>query len=157
LGGFADSILHPVRHDSPCQNSLATVQIAMNTSSCLITESFIFAAVGALALLCGAAQATDREVVIKVPVSTAGLDLSQPAGARELYTRLQYAARIACTDGRRVDLEPATNFPDCYEKALGSAVQSAHQPQLSTVYLANHTLRDAAAYGIEVPARVATE
>jgi hypothetical protein len=74
-----------------------------------------------------------------------------------LYARLQNAARIACTDGRRVDLAPATHFSDCYEKALGNAVQSAHQPQLSTIYLANHTLRDAAAYGIEVPARVAAE
>jgi hypothetical protein len=45
----------------------------------------------------------------------------------------------------------------CYEKALGGAVRSAHQPQLSIVYLDTHTPSDAATYGIDVPVRMASE
>jgi UrcA family protein len=130
----------------------------MNTNSSLTTKPFIcVAAVVACAVLSGAVQATGHEVTIKVPASTAGLDPSQPAGARELYVRLQRAARVACTYGDRVGLEPPTSFRGCYEKALGDAVHSAHQPQLSIVYLATHTVRDAATYGIEVPVMLAAE
>ena len=116
-----------------------------------------FAAVVAYAVLSDAVRAADPEVTVKVTVSTAGLDPSQPAGARELYGRLQTAALIVCTHGNRVDLDPPASFHGCYEKALGDAVRSAHQPQLSMVYLAAHTRRDAAAYGIEVPVRLAAE
>jgi UrcA family protein len=134
------------------------LEINMNTNSYLTTKSLIrFAAVVACAVLSGAAQATDHEVTVKVTVSTAGLDPSQPAGARELYARLKGAARIACTHGNRVGLKPPTSYDGCYEKALGDAVHSAHQPQLSIVYLATHTVRDAAKYGIEVPVRLAAE
>jgi len=132
----------------------------MNTNaSSLTTKPFFicFAAVAACAVLSGPVQANDHEVTVRIPASTAGLDPSQPADARELYARLRKAARIACTHGMRVDLEPATSFLGCYETALGNAVHSAHQPQLSIVYLATHTVRDAATYGIEVPVRLAGE
>jgi UrcA family protein len=130
----------------------------MNTNSALTTKPLIFlAAAAACAVLSGPVQAKDHEVTVKISVSTAGLDLSQPADARELYARLRKAAYIACTHGMRVDLEPPISLNGCYEKALGDAVRSAHQPQLSIVYLATHTVRDAAIYGIEVPVRVAAE
>lgn len=130
----------------------------MNTNSSLSIKPYIcFAALVVCALLSGAAQAADHEVTIKVPVSTAGLDPSQPVGAREIYRRLQRAARTACGDGDRVGLEPPTSFAGCYERALGGAVRSIHRPQLSVIYLATHTVRDAAIYGIEVPVRLATE
>ena len=130
----------------------------MNANSFLTTKPFIcFAAVAAYGLLSGAVQAVDHEVTVKIAVSTAGLDPSQPAGAREVYRRLQRAARTACGDGDRVGLEPPTSFEVCYEQALGDAVRSVHRPQLSIIYLATHTVRDAATYGIEVPARLAVE
>src|SRR5580692_2119872 len=130
----------------------------MNTNSSLTTKPFIhFAAVVACGLLSGAVQAAGHEVTVKIAVSTAGLDRSQPAGAREVYRRLQRAARTACGDGDRVGLEPPTSFEGCYEQALGDAVRSAHRAQLSIIYLATHTARDAATYGIEVPVRLATE
>lgn len=130
----------------------------MNTNSSLATKPFIcFAAVVACAVLSGAVRAAEHEVTVKVTVSTADLDPSQPAGARELYARLRRAALIACTHGNRVDLKSVTSFDGCYEKALGDAVHSAHQPQLSIVYLATHTARDAAIYGIEIPVRLAAE
>jgi UrcA family protein len=135
------------------------LEINMKTKALVLTTKPIicFAAVVACAVLSGAVLATGHEVTVNVPVSTAGLDPSQPAGARELYARLQKAARIACTHGNRVGLEPPTSFNGCYEKALGDAVRSGHQQQLSIVYLATHTLRDAARYGIEVPVRLAAE
>jgi UrcA family protein len=131
--------------------------VNINASS-LTTKPFIcFAALAACAMFFGSIQATAHEVTVKIPVSTAGLDPSQPAGARELYARLRQAARIACTHGMRVDLAPVAGFSDCYEKALGNAVRSVHQPQLNIVYLATHTVRDAATYDIEVPVRLAAE
>ena len=131
----------------------------MNTKATILNaKPFIcIAAVAACAALLGPVQATDHEVTINISVSTVGLDLSQPAGARELYARLRKAADIACTHGMRVDLEPVASLHGCYEKALGEAVRSAHQPQLSIVYLSMHTPRDAARYGIEVPVRMAAE
>lgn len=131
----------------------------MNTkASSLTTKPFIcIALLAACGVLSAPVQAKSHEVTVKITISTAGLDLSQPSGARELYARLQKAARIACTHGMRVDLQPAASFTSCYESALGNAVHSAHQPQLSIVYLATHTVRDAATYGIDVPARLAAE
>jgi UrcA family protein len=134
------------------------LEIDMNTNSSRVTKTLIcFAAVATCAALSPAVQATGHEVTVKVSVSTAGLDPSQPAGARQLYARLQRAAHIACTHGNRVGLEPPASFDGCYEKALGDAVHSAHQPQLSIVYIATHTARDAATYGIEVPVWLAAE
>ncbi len=133
----------------------------MNTKASFLTSKpFICiaaAAAAACAALSGPVHAKDHEVTVKISVSTAGLDLTQPAGAREVYRRLRLAALTACGDGGRVGLEPVASVHGCYEKALGEAVRSAHQPQLSIVYLATHTIRNAAAYGIEVPVRVAAE
>lgn len=123
-----------------------------NTTPCIC-----FAAVAACAVLSGRAQANDHPVTIRLPVSTAGLDLSQRAGAGELYGRLKEAARIVCGSGNRVDLEPVTDFKSCYEKALADAVLSVNRPQLTIAYLKTHTLQDAAAQGIDVPTLVAAK
>jgi UrcA family protein len=133
------------------------LDIDMNTNaSSLTTKPFICSvAIAACAVLLGTVQAIGQEVAVKIHVSTAGLDPSQPAGARKLYARLQHAAWVACTNGMRVDLEPVASFSDCYEKALGNAVHSVHQPQLNIVYLATHTVRDAATYDIEIPVQLA--
>ena len=130
----------------------------MNTNSAHTTKSLIcLAAAAACAVLSGPVQANDHEVTVKISVSTAGLDLSQPADARKVYARIQDAADIVCTLGTRVDLKPVRYLMGCYEKALGDAVRSANQPQLSMVYLATHTPGQAAAYGIEIPARMAAK
>lgn len=125
---------------------------------CIIAAYYVYlAAAAAGAAFLGSAQAKAKDVTVGFSVSAAGLDLSHPAGARELYRRLQNAAQIVCTHGMRVDLEPATSFSGCYEKALGEAVRSTHRPQLSVVYLSGHTPLDAAKYGIEVPVQLAAE
>ena len=115
------------------------------------------AVVATCVALSGPAQAESHEVMVKIPVSAAGLDLNQPAGARELYSRLRQAARTACRDGDRVGLEPAENFVGCYEQALGESIRVANLPQLTLVYLQTHTSEDAATRGIVVPTLVAAK
>ena len=115
------------------------------------------AAAVACTLFAGSVAAKDHVVIVAVHVSTKGLDLSQPAGAHEFYRRLQRAARVACTDGNRVDLAPALDPEGCYEKALGDAIRSANLPLLTQVYLVTHTLGEAAARGIDVPAQMAAK
>jgi UrcA family protein len=113
------------------------------------------AAVVACILFAGSVAA--KEVTVAIQVSTQGLDLSQPAGAHELYTRLQRAAQVVCTHGMRVDLAPSPDPRECYEKALGNAVRAANLKLLTQVYLASHTLQEAAAHGIDVPVQIAAK
>ena len=120
-------------------------------------RSGLGAAAVACTLFAGNVAAEGRQVIVAIHVGTQGLDLSQPAGAQQFYTRLQRAARVACTHGNRVDLAPVPDPEGCYEKALGDAIRSANMPLLTQVYLATHTLREAAARGIDVPVQVAAK
>ena len=52
---------------------------------------------------------------------------------------------------------PSADPEGCYEKALGNAIRSTNVPLLTQVYLETHTLRDAAARGIDVPVQVASK
>src|SRR5580704_1932654 len=88
------------------------------------------AAVVACTLFAGSVAAKDHEATVAIHVSTHGLDLSQAAGAHELYTRLWHAARLVC---RRDGLEPSPDPWVCYEKALGDAIRSARMPLLTQV------------------------
>ena len=115
----------------------------------------VAAAIIACAFFAGDVAAKD--VKVSYQVSAQGLDLNQPAGASELYTRIRRAAQIVCTHGMRVDLAPSADPQGCYEKALGDAVRSAHVPLVTDAYLATHTLQQAAASGIDVPVRVAAK
>jgi UrcA family protein len=112
-------------------------------------------AIVACSLFAGSVAAKD--VTVAIQVSTQGLDLSQPAGAGELYTRLKHAAEVVCTHGNRVGLAPSADPQGCYEKALADAVRSAHMPLVTQAYLATHTLQQAAARGIDVPVQVAAK
>jgi UrcA family protein len=113
------------------------------------------AAIVACSLIAGSVAAKDVTVAIRV--SARGLDLSQHAGAHEFYSRLKHAAKIVCTHGMRVGLQPAADQKGCYEKALGSAVRSANSPLLTQVYLQTHTPQEATALGIDVPVQVAAK
>jgi UrcA family protein len=113
------------------------------------------AAIIACAFFAGDVAAKD--VKVSYQVSAQGLDLNQPAGASEFYTRIRRAAQIVCTHGMRVDLAPSADPQGCYEKALGDAVRSAHVPLVTDAYLATHTLQQAAARGIVVPVQVAAK
>jgi UrcA family protein len=118
-------------------------------------------AAGALAIFATVppnnASAHEFGVQVAIRVDMRGIDLRQPAGARELYRRLEHAANVACTYGNRVDLKPAENLDVCRDDALGSAVHSVNSPLLTQLYLENHTLRQAAAHGIQIPAQIASK
>lgn len=129
-----------------------TTKIALpGTKTCLGIS-----ALAASVLLAGAVQASDT-FPIKVTVNTTGLDLRQETGIRELYSRLKNAADAVCNDVYRVGLQPVADYAACYEKALGTAVQSLNRPQLTQMYLSAHTLKDAMSHGVKVPLLAAAE
>jgi UrcA family protein len=123
----------------------------------VVMNAVLGAAAIACTLFAGNVAAKEHKVIVAIHVSTQGLDLSQPADARTFHTRLENAAWVACTRGNRVDLVPSDDLKGCYEKALGDAIRSANAPLLTQVYLATHTLREAAARGIDVPAQIAAK
>ena len=108
-------------------------------------------------LFAGNVAAQGHDVTVAIQVSSQGLDLHTPAGAQEFYGRLKHAAEVACTHGNRVDLKPSSDPVACHEKALGEAIRSVNLPLLTEVYLETHTLQQAAAYGIEAPAKLAAK
>ena len=115
------------------------------------------AAMAACTLFTGDAAAKDPEVTVAYQVSTQGLDLNEPLGARKLYSRLEHAADVVCAHGMRVDLAPPSNPKACYEQALGQAVRFVKRPLLMQVYLETHTLREAEACGIDMPVQLASK
>jgi UrcA family protein len=108
-------------------------------------------------LLGGTSVAKEFGVQVAIHVDTRGIDLRTPSGAHELYQRLEHAANVACTYGNRVDLKPAARLGACLDEALGSAVHSVNSPLVTQLYLENHTLRQAAAHGIQIPQQVAAK
>lgn len=132
-------------------------EIHMYTKAFTRVRSVLGAAAVACTLFAFNVVAADNNVTIAIKVSAQGLDLSQPDGARQFYSRLQQAARVVCTHGYRVDLAPPAIPKACFEKALGDAVRSAKLPLLTQVYLETHTLREAEARGIEVPVQMAAK
>jgi UrcA family protein len=115
------------------------------------------AAIAACTLFVGSVAAKDDAVTVSIQVSTQGLDVSQPRGAQKLYWRLQHAAWVACTHGNRVGLAPSPDPEGCRERALAGAIRAANLALLTQVYLASHTLRDAAAHGIDTPLQMAAK
>jgi UrcA family protein len=117
--------------------------------------------VGAAAVVCTLfvvnVSAKEKIVAVSVRVSAAGLDLSQPADARTFYTRLLNAARLVCKGGTRVDLVPSDDPIRCAQQALGEAVRAANKPLVTQLYLATHTLQEAAQHGIEIPSQLAAK
>jgi UrcA family protein len=107
------------------------------------------------ALFSAGAAAGSHDVKVAIHVSTQGIDLQQPSGARMLYERLQHAADVACTHGNRIDLKPIYNPTECREQALGDTIHSVNAPLLTQIYLQTHTLQQAAAHKIKVPDQVA--
>ena len=129
----------------------------MDTKTAFTGVAVLGAAIAACTLFAGDAAAKDPEFTVAYQVSTQGVDLNKPSGARELYSRLKHAADVVCTHGMRVDLAPPSDPKACYEQALGQAVRFVKRPLLTQVYLENHTLEEAAAHGIDVPMQLASE
>jgi UrcA family protein len=115
------------------------------------------AAIVSCALFANSAAAQDQEFPVDYHVSKSGLDLSQSAGANELYARLQHAAQVVCTHGMRVDLVPVSNQKACYEQALADAVRTVNAKLVTKVYLASHTSEEAMSRGIDMSVHVAAK
>jgi len=126
-------------------------------TACMGVRTLLGAVVVAGTLFAGNVSANGRQVTVSYRVTTQGLDLSQPAGAYQLYLRIHHAALIVCTHGMRVDLAPSQDPKGCYEKALGEAIRSANSPLLTQIYLENHTIKEAAARGIDFPVQIAAK
>jgi UrcA family protein len=120
-------------------------------------RSLIGAATVACTLCAGSVVAKDHNITIALQVSSQGLDLNRPGDAQTFYTRLDHAAWVVCTHGNRVDLVPSDDPKGCHEKALGGAVRAAKVPMVTQIYLTYHTLQQAAAHGIDVPAQIAAK
>jgi UrcA family protein len=130
----------------------------MYTKTVLMSaRSLIGAATVACTLFAGSVVAKDHNVTIELQVSSQGLDLNRPDDAQTFYTRLDHAAWVVCTHGNRVDLVPSDDPKGCHEKALGGAVRAAKVPMVTQIYLTYHTLQQAAAHGIDVPAQIAAK
>jgi len=105
------------------------------------------------ATFAGVVAARDRVVTASVHVSTRGFDLNRPSDAHAFYRRLQQAAQIVCTSGDRLALEHLPDPQSCADQALGNAIRAANVPTLTEIYVATHTLQEAAARGIAVNGR----
>jgi UrcA family protein len=122
----------------------------------IAARSLAITAIAACGLLSAPIQAEEQVVDIGKTVTTAGLDVSQPAGAQQLYFRLVHAANLVCGHGLRVGLEPVHNVSNCIENSVAAAVRSAHLPQLTMAYQKAHALQ-AANHEIAVPAIMAAK
>jgi UrcA family protein len=122
----------------------------------IATRSLAIPAIAVCALLSTSVQANERYISVRETVTTAGLDVSQPAGAQQLYYRLFQSASLVCGRSLRVDLKAVDNLPNCIESSVAHAVRSANLPQLTMVYLKMHAMQ-AANYGITVPTIIAAK
>jgi UrcA family protein len=117
-------------------------------------SQFLWAA-ATCTLFAGAVTAEDHTVTVALHVSSEGLDLSQQKDAQTFYVRLKNAAWVVCTRADRVDLAPVDDPRRCSEKSLAEAIRSINLPALTLIYLATHTLQQAAASGINIPLQAA--
>jgi UrcA family protein len=89
-----------------------------------------FIAAAAIAALAGAAHAEDRVVV-----STKGLDLSTPAGAKAFYNKLSQGVITACggapTNYLSSEEQP---FEACYKAVMDKAVAGVDAPLVADLY-----------------------
>jgi UrcA family protein len=92
-----------------------------------------FAALG-LALATLPAEAKDEIVTQSTVVRFADLDLNKIEGARELYSRIEKAARRVCTGREFPRLGRWGSFRQCYDKAVDEAVAKVNRPMLAALH-----------------------
>jgi UrcA family protein len=128
----------------------------MYTKTAVVNSRVLLgAAIIGCTLVAADAAAGRGPVTVAFRVTTQGINPSEPAGAHELYRRLDEAARFVCTRADRVGLEPSPDPEACHEQTLGRAIRSAHMPLVTLAYLRTHSIGQAAEYGIDVPAKLA--
>lgn len=107
----------------------------MNTSTQLprILAATIFAA-----LTCGSAVsfASDGTEALQTTVKYGDLNVSSPAGAATLYSRIRAAAESVCHPLRPLnpgDLAAGQVFAACVQKAMSNAINAVNEPALFTI------------------------
>jgi UrcA family protein len=102
-----------------------------------------FAAAGLVCLAVPAAhaddvpRAADRLLATRsVTVSWADLDLTRPAGRRELYRRIRAAAHVACTALEVDRLFEPLFAQTCFEQAVDAAVAKVPDADLAALHRA---------------------
>jgi UrcA family protein len=93
----------------------------------LITAGFAGLMLASSSFAGGAADADAPSV----RVSFADLDLTRDAGVERLYTRLRRAAGSVCGDTDIHDMRRAARHRACVARAVGDAVESAHNSKLT--------------------------
>jgi UrcA family protein len=116
---------------------------------------YLGAAAVASLFLAGVAAAQDRTIPLSVHVDSRGLNLDRPADVERLYKRVKHAAWDVCSNVTRVGLQNVPNKPRCIDDAAAEAIRGAHIPALTRIYIASHSLAEAAARGIDVSAQMA--
>jgi UrcA family protein len=94
-------------------------------------------AVTAVGIADGVKSADLAVVAPSVNVTYADLDLSQPAGARQLFQRLQRASKAVCGSADQMNLAAYMRWQSCYSEALQRAVLRVNAPELLALYRSN--------------------
>ena len=95
-------------------------------------SKMMFTAAVAAALLAGPALAETTQVLVR----TAHVNFNDPAQVRDVYARINKAARDACTtpsDNKYV----AQPDRDCMARAVADAVRATDKPLLTAAYNSN--------------------
>jgi UrcA family protein len=120
----------------PPETFMARTKSAILLALALLTSHVVAAA--------DAATAADH---VEAKVSAAGLDLSSEAGAAEFLNRLIVAARQACGQDEKTDLEKNTRYRHCYDQAIVDVVRTINRPVLSQLYATRYP-NEAVRFGI---------
>jgi UrcA family protein len=81
-----------------------------------------------------ASAASSDDEPKSVVVRYSDLDLSQPQGARTLYTRIQLASRVACGDVGAKDLAHIGQFHKCVDQAVTKAVEAVNSQRVNEIH-----------------------
>jgi len=97
--------------------------------------------VAAVSFGAASAQASNRpnNTTASTVVNYTDLDLSQAADVRSLYTRLQRAAALVCSDYNDLRIISAKRaFAVCYEESLSRAVDAVNHSAVTAMFAAEN-------------------
>lgn len=96
----------------------------------------------AVSLLSINAQAgDDPDAAPQKAVDYSDLNLSVPADADRLYTRLQRAAKHVCGPSDARDLRKASKQRDCYRESLATAVAAVNHHSVTALYRSDKSIK----------------
>jgi UrcA family protein len=87
------------------------------------------------------AQSADRLVTHSAVVTYSDLDLSNTAGARTLYRRIENTASRLCGPANGSGLAASREYRTCVQNAVGGAVSQLNRPMVSDLHHDNTRVR----------------